>query len=126
MPCDSSYLNADPQEQYLSRVHCLLEELDGKATIEPSHWRGYHPKVYNKHISREEADALVATLCARLQATDVTRYSLEMQIWWRDHQRADKARIERDLKKAKDATARKAALAKLTPYERKLLRVEDK
>jgi hypothetical protein len=44
-----------------------------------------------------------------------------MQIWWRDHQAADRARVEEELAAAADAKAKKAAIAKLTPHERKLL-----
>jgi hypothetical protein len=31
-------------------------------------------------------------LCARLRQVDVTQYSLEMQLWWRDHQQVDALR----------------------------------
>ena len=44
-----------------------------------------------------------------------------MQMWWRDHQKADKARIERELKEARTRAAKAAALAKLTEYEKALL-----
>ncbi len=117
MPCKSDYLEADGKEVELSRVACLLGELDGKP-IDKSHWRGYHPAVYNKKV---DGDAMVSELCERLQAVDVTKYSLEMQIWWRDHQAADKTRIEHELARKRSAEDRKAALAKLTPYERELL-----
>ena len=84
MPCKSDYLEADGKEVELSRVACLLGEFDGKP-IDKSHWRGYHPAVYNKQV---DGDAMVSELCERLQMVDVTKYSLEMQIWWRDHQAA--------------------------------------
>lgn len=80
MPCNSDYLEANDYERELSRVACLLDELDGKP-IDQSHWRGsagpYHPAVYSRCITKEDADRM---------------YSLEMQMWWRDHQAADKAR----------------------------------
>jgi len=117
MPCNSDYMEASGKEVGLSQVACLLDELDGKA-IDTSHWRGYHPAVYNKPV---DGDALVAELCKRLQSVDVTKYSLEMQMWWRDHQRADKRRIEFELARAKTEKDKAAALAKLTPHERKLL-----
>jgi hypothetical protein len=34
----------------------------------------------------------MALLCARLRQVDVTQYSLEMQLWWRDHQQVDALR----------------------------------
>lgn len=110
-------MNASTKETELSRVACLLDELDGQKW-EPAHWRGYHPAVYNQHV---DADALVAQLCSRLQEVDVTQYSLEMQMWWRDHQEADRTRLKREAARHREAADRDAALAKLTTYERGLL-----
>ncbi len=120
MPCNSDYLNAIPREEHLSKVACLLDELDGKGAPDPTsgNWRGYHPAVYNQ---TSDTDALVRELCERLQKLDVTKYSLEMQTWWRDHQRADKTRVEHEMERIKLDSEKQAALAKLTPYERSLL-----
>lgn len=94
MPCNSDYLNATNYEVELSKVACLLDELDGKAVPSSSgYWRGYHPRVYGR-ITNELGDKLVSELCERLQNEDVTRHSLEMQIWWRDHLDADKKRVD--------------------------------
>jgi len=68
-------------------------------------------------------DRIVQELCDALQARDVAQDSLEMQIWWRDHQTADKACVERALAQTKTDAERDAALAKLTPHERKVLGV---
>lgn len=122
MPCDCSYMNADGKEIRLSQVACLLDELDGKP-MNRDHWRGYHPAVYGLHSL--DGDKLVAALCERLQFVSVKDHSPEMQIWWRDHQAADKARIERELAMEKEADARIAAVAKLTPYERQLLGIRN-
>ena len=120
MPCDGSYMDANKREIELSRVACLLDELDGKP-IDKHDWSGYHPRAYGRARDVKRADAMVAQLCERLQAVDVKNYSLEMQMWWRDHQIADKARVEAELVATKNAEERKAALAKLTPHERRLL-----
>jgi hypothetical protein len=117
MPCNSDYMEAAKEEIQLSQVACLLDELDGKP-INPHHWAGYHPNVYNRIA---DGDRLVAELCCRLQTTDVTKQSLEMQIWWRDHQAADKARLEREIAENKLESDKAKALAKLTAYERKIL-----
>ena len=117
MPCDSSYMEPNGLETRLSQVACLLDELDGKE-IDQHHWRGHHPRVYSQQV---DGDKMVAKLCKRLQSVDVKDYSLEMQIWWRDHQAADKERVEAELAAATDARAKQAAIAKLTPHERKLL-----
>ena len=118
MPCNSDHMEANDKEIELSRVACLIDELDFKKEINDSHWRGYHPAVYNRTV---DADELVSRLCEKLQNTDVTKLSLEMQIWWRDHQKADKERIESELRQKKEGEERDAALEKLTPHERKLL-----
>ena len=102
---------------YQNHSVTLLDELDGKE-IDQHHWRGYHPRVYSQRV---DGDKMVAKLCKGLQSVDVKDYSLEMQIWWRDHQAADKARVEAELAAAEDAKAKAAAIAKLTPHERKLL-----
>jgi hypothetical protein len=118
VPCNSDYMEADGLEIALSQVACLLDELDGKGPINPSHWRGYHPSVYNR---RADGDALVAKLCKKLQGKDVTKYSLEMQIWWRDHQEADRARVKKEIAEAEAKKQRDAAMEKLTPHEKRLL-----
>lgn len=93
MPCDGSYLEADNFERNAARVACLLGELDG-GTWSQAWWAGYHPDVYNRGRDQAWLDAQVAKLCGRLQHADVKSYSLEMQIWWRDHQAADAKRAE--------------------------------
>ena len=100
---------------------CLLEELEGKA-IDPSCWDGYHPKVYNQQVN---GDALVHSLCEKLQQVNVKDYSLEMQVWWRDHQKADAARLEKEIKAKATKKAKVAAMKKLSAYERKLLGLID-
>ena len=119
MGCRNDDQKATNQELLLSRVACLLDELDGKS-INPHHWRGYHPRVYNC-VHGTLGDELVSQLCSRLQTLDVKKYSLEMQIWWRDHQAADKARCENELRIARTNKEREAILAKLSPHERKVL-----
>lgn len=120
MGCNSDYLNASGDEVAISRVACLLDELAGQSRINANHWAGFHPAVYNICTS-EHADALVSRLCEALQNEDVSKRSLEMQIWWRDHQAADKARVQAEMQAATTSAEVDAALAKLTPHERALL-----
>lgn len=123
MPCNSDYMAASDFEVQMSRVACLLDEIEGEP-IDRAHWGGYHPRIYNRSPSKAEADDMVARLCSFLRDADVTRYSLEMQMWWRDHLHADQARIERELREADTEAQRKSALSKLTPDERKALGLE--
>lgn len=98
MPCNCDYMDANNLEVEISRVACLLDELAGKRKLDPSHWRGYHPRVYG-NVTKLMGDELTAQLCEKLHTVDVTKYSLEMQIWWRDHQKADKKRQRAELRR---------------------------
>lgn len=120
MPCNSDYLNPNETEIHLSRVLCLLDELEGKQWREAD-WRGFHPGAYGKRILKSDLDHFVAGLCQRLQIIDVTKYSLEMQIWWRDHQKADAERIKREQEWKERQAVREQAKAKLTPEEIEVL-----
>ena len=121
MPCRSDYLEAHPLEIEASRVECLIDQLNDGGEIDTGYWAGYHPRVYNRGLGREELDKLTARLCNELQSVDVTKYSLELQIWWRDHQKADKLRAEAERKRVADEELRLQALAKLSAAERKAL-----
>ena len=92
MPCNSDYLDANDQEVEYSKVLALLEEL--KTNKLPKYYGdGFYPKVYNV-TNKIDIDKSVKKLCGKLKKIkDITKYSLETQIWWRDHQRADKERI---------------------------------
>lgn len=126
MPCNSDYMNANRLEIELSRVLLLTQELDTGKPVD-SHspdWGGYLSGVYNGGELRSRTDAAVATLCSRLQRVDVSRFSPEMQIWWRDHQIADKKREAEEKQKAEKDTLRAAAKRKLTPAEREALNLD--
>jgi hypothetical protein len=119
MPCNSDYMAATSLERELSKVACLLDEVAGKQCA-PGDVSGYHRRVYGK-ATRELGDQLVDELCNALQGADVSKFSLEMQIWWRDHQAADEERIQKEVADNTLALQREAALSKLTAYERGLL-----
>lgn len=120
MPCNSDYMEPNQQEINLSIVYGLLDELEtGK--LPTNFGDGYDKRVYNKGLSKEHLDQKTEELCSKLQQTDVTKYSLEMQIWWRDHQKADAERLQKEIDEKKNAEEKEAALAKLTTYERRLL-----
>ncbi len=119
MGCNSDYMEATGKEKAFSQVACLIDELDGKP-LNRRHWSGYHPRVYPNASGGE---ALVVALCSRLQTVDVSTCSLEMQVWWRDHQAADKARLEAELVAEGEKIDKAAALSKLSHYERELLGV---
>ena len=123
MGCNSDYQAANGDEINLSVIYGLLDELKtGKLPKEFGD--GYDKRVYNKGLSKEHVDKKTAELCSKLQEIDITKYSLEMQMWWRDHKKADAARLKSEIKSHKDKDAKEKAIAKLTPYERKLLKIK--
>jgi len=109
-------MEPETREIETSRVACLLDEIEGK-TWSKREWGGYHPDVYCKY-NKKFADELVSELCSKLKTLDVTQYSLEMQIWWRDHQIADENR-EKEIKRKKEL--KKQALSKLSQEEKEIL-----
>jgi len=120
MPCNSDYMDANQHEINLSVVYGLLDELKtGK--LPKDFGTGYDKRVYNKGLSKKHLDEKTEELCSKLQKTNVSKYSLEMQMWWRDHQKADKERIKKELKEIKDKKAKEKAISKLSSHERKLL-----
>ena len=93
MPCNSDYMEANQNEKNLSVIYGLLDELEtGKLPY--NFGDGYDKRVYNKHLSKEHLDEKTEELCSKLQNSDVLKFSLEMQMWWRDHQKADKDRLK--------------------------------
>jgi hypothetical protein len=88
-------MEPNTRELELSKVRTLLDETDGKGFYK-NNYRGYHPAVYCQTVSKETADKLVKELCARCQMLDLTSFSLELQIWWRDHEEVDKKREARE------------------------------
>lgn len=116
MPCNSDYMQANNYEVSVSRVACLLNEVNG-SVWEPRWWDGYHPLVYGKPDLRALGDELTARLCKKLRKLDVTKYSLEMQMWWRDHQAADEKRNQAEERNRRRIDLAKAALKKLSPEE---------
>jgi len=113
-------MEANDSEKELSKVLGLLDELETKKLPE-NFGTGYDSRVYNKYFTKKYIDRRTAELCSKLQKIDVTQYSLEMQMWWRDHQKADEERLQKEIESLKTQDDITIALSKLTDYERKLL-----
>jgi len=123
MPCNSDYLDPNSAEIEISRVLYFIAEVNGK-TREASWLRGFHPAVYNSTMPKKERDKFVAELCSlltKLGEEKIRKLSLELQIWWRDHKAADRAREAYEQKAARTKALKESALSKLTPEERKAL-----
>jgi len=94
--------------------------------------RSYEDDYWHDPAQKQIADKLAKLLCGtltRLQAAEpaLTYEELlewpELREWWTEHQRADAAEQARLAKIKAENAAKKAALKKLTPAERKLLGV---
>lgn len=120
MPCRSDYMEPNAMEIEHSKVLALLNELKtGK--LSEKYGDGNDRNVYG-NTTQEILDKKTEELCTALQKVKkITKYSLEMQIWWRDHQAADKKRLQAELKSKRTAKAKEAAIAKLSKHERKIL-----
>lgn len=129
MPCNSDYMEASTREVAISRVLCLMDELETGLAVNTDHqwWRGYHPDVYNASDGSPSDDEVVAELCRRLgEVEDISKYSLEMQVWWRDHQKADQVRKDGEELEQHRHRLRVSGLAKLSQEEREALGLGEK
>lgn len=122
MGCRSDYMEPTSFEIENSKVLALLEEL--KTGKFPEWYSpGGSEKAYG-NTTKLGLDLNTEMLCMALQikkASEISKMSLEMQMWWRDHKAADKKRIKEEIDAKKTLKAKKVAIAKLTPFERKLL-----
>jgi len=124
MGCNSDYLEPTNQEVEASKVLALLEEV--KTGVLPDYFgQGSYHVVYNGHAERI-LEISVPSLCKELSKkseSEIKSFSLELQLWWRDHLKADKERLEASLKEVKEKKERDVLIAKMTPHESKILGV---
>lgn len=120
MPCRCDYLEPTALEIEASRVAYLLDEIESGRISSSKFNGGTHPSVYGK-CDRTLANNLTVRLCDALKEADVSKYSLEMQIWWRDHQEKDRKREQEEKSEQKLEKIRKNALSKLTKAEKEAL-----
>lgn len=104
MPCRSDYLEPNELEIENSKVLALIEEFETKK-LPNWYGKGNHNTVYN-NSSQEIVNSNTAKLCSMLKKYSVKdlagmNYSLEMQIWWRDHSKFDENRKITDLNELK-------------------------
>lgn len=128
MPCNSDHMYPHPNEVIASQCLTILDELNGKK-FNKDNYGGYHPDAYNVGITKKGCDSLTAQVCEKMteieKRQDISKYSLELQIWWRDHQLADKERFKKDLDIIEKEKLKKKALSKLTYEERLALGLND-
>lgn len=108
MPCYTD--SPSWYEIQITQIASLLQEVDGQLPVRTSTFQA-------------QIDDMTRQLCAWCQTHDVTTRSLELQIWWRDHQMADARHAQEAWEAAEQQQRRAAALQKLTEDERKALGV---
>lgn len=127
MPCRCDYMEPNEREIALSKVLTSRDEVMFNKKYNVEYARGMHPEAYGKGISQELLDNETAKLCSMLKILPtvndkkITDYSLETQMWWRDHQDMDKRRIAKEAAAAKKMSVKEKALAKLTEVEKQAL-----
>ena len=128
MPCRSDHMEPQPREVEMSRVLTLIDETRGKK-FDKENYRGYHPNAYCQGPTQSELNEKTAYLCGHLREVekrqDISKYSLELQMWWRDHKKADKRHAAEDREAARLARLRKAAAGRLTKKQREALGIDE-
>lgn len=110
MPCRCDYMDPTSRElESVKVINFLRDEFNIKLG---------KPGSYG-NVSNLDKDT--AKLCSLCQKTNMKSKSLSLQLWWEEHQKADKEREATRLAIAKRNRDKKKLLSKLTPYERKLL-----
>lgn len=125
MACNCDHMEPTRSEIKLSRLACVLDELNG-LHVRQSYWNGYHPKVYSQTYDRYASDLNAEKLSQEVieeveKREDMSDLSLECQMWIRDYKRSLMKRQTKIDKEKKEKLAKDAALSKLTPAERKAL-----
>ena len=113
MGCRSDYLEPSARETESARVREFLKEI----TLQPFD----HDHPTPPYGSPATLDQDTDSLCCWCKISDVTKASLELQLWWKKHQEADRRRAEADEASAKAQRKRAAVLAGLTPDQKQIL-----
>lgn len=88
MGCRSNYMEPTAFEHAASAVYAFIDEIEtGK--LKENHLNGNHPAVYGMGISQERLNQATNKLCKQCKKIEPKDFSLELQMWWRDHQKWD-------------------------------------
>lgn len=97
MGCRNDYMEPNAREIEASRVFACLDELD-TGEMDRSHFGGNHPKAYGRNVSQDRLNKMTASLCRKLEKlpNQTSSYSLELQMWWREHLEGEERRARED------------------------------
>lgn len=114
MPCRSDYMEPNKREHEANRVKHLLREIE-TGTLDEDGYDNVYSLGYNASGSLDTETAQLCGILREKSEEELKGMSLQMQVWWRKHQRADQKRIEREAKEAEKrqqaATARQRSEA---------------
>jgi hypothetical protein len=90
-------MEPNAREIEASRVFACLDELD-TGNMNRSHFGGNHPKAYGQNVSQDTLNQFTASLCRKLEKLPgfISSYSLELQMWWREHVEGEERRAAED------------------------------
>lgn len=125
MGCRNEYLKSTAAEKELSKVVALLDEVKFKKPIPKNYGDGNDPRAYGQEKDLHQKTEELCLLLQPKSQRSIKLYSLELQVWWRDHRALDRKRLREEKDKARTAKARRELIEALTPYERKLLNLKD-
>lgn len=113
MPCNCDHMEPSQRENASREVLTHLYDL-GYETEKP----GYYGRV-------ETLDRDIAKLCSwcKSNPSEVSKQSLELQIWWRDHQKTDEKKKLAEIERQRKQAVREKALSKLTGEEKAALEI---
>ena len=130
MPCKSDYLDPNQTEIDRKEVSELIVYIDKKLGLKtPAKIIKASTDAYGRDV---DLDEIVASLCSKISSLDKkqteeivynakNKTSRRLADWWEEHQEADKKRLKKELKEAKENKDRDTLIAKLTTYEKRLL-----
>ena len=118
MACRSDYMEPTAREVELALVIKHLEHLGVPMlkTFDVDHLTAYLCRILGEELSPEEMDRLV------YNGRDPAARALAD--WWDRHQSVDADRIAKETEDRKNAELRSSAMSKLTPEERKALKLD--
>lgn len=127
MPCNCDHLEPTARERAFQKAAKLLLLVNNYFNwASTARLREDVENSYCGHDYVEELCTVMQNLDERrrdrlLYGDPKNRPRRELASWWEDHQEEDRKRLERELSAAREKQEKAAAIAKLTPYERKLL-----
>lgn len=114
MPCDSAYLNHTDKERESGKVLEFLKEVNGE------YFDHDNPSYYGNILTLNQD---TERLCSWMKAhpDQLPTLSLELQLWWKQHQKHDAVRERKAREMERDQKLREKAVKKLSKEERHAL-----